>query len=85
MNTTNEKPSSSFSSRPPIPPPVSSSSSSTEPVSSVPETRIVDTPIKNKNEAFQLLVTFLNLAYTRGAFQMEESSKIWECISFFKD
>jgi len=30
------------------------------------------------------LVTFVNLAQKRGAFNLKESSKIWECIQQFQ-
>ena len=48
------------------------------------QTRLVDVPIKNQNEALQLIVTFLNLAQKRGAFTLDESAKIWECIKYFQ-
>ena len=34
------------------------------------QTRLVDIPITNQNEALQLIVTFLNLAQKRGAFTL---------------
>ena len=47
------------------------------------EIRLVDVPINNKHDAFQLLIHFLNLANKRGSFGMEESHKIWDCIKMF--
>ena len=48
------------------------------------KTRIVDIPVSNQNEALQLIVTFLNLGQKRGAFTLDESAKIWECIKYFQ-
>lgn len=47
-------------------------------------TRLVDVPIKDQQDALQLLVTFLNLAQKRGAFTLDESAKLWECIKMFQ-
>ena len=46
--------------------------------------RLVDLPVTNQNEALQLIVTFLNLAQKRGAFTLDESAKIWECVKHFQ-
>ena len=46
--------------------------------------RLVDVPITNQQEALQLIVTFLNLAHKRGAFTLDESAKLWECIKTFQ-
>ena len=48
------------------------------------KTRLVDVPVANQNEALQLMVTFMNLAQKRGAFTLDESAKIWECVKFFQ-
>lgn len=48
------------------------------------QTRLVDVPITNQNDALQLIVTFLNLAQKRGAFNLDESAKLWECIKMFQ-
>lgn len=48
------------------------------------QTRLVDITVSNPNEALQLIATFLNLAQKRGAFSLDESAKIWECIKFFQ-
>ena len=45
---------------------------------------ISEVPITNQNEALQMLVYFINLAQKRGAYSIEESSKIYECIKIFK-
>jgi hypothetical protein len=48
------------------------------------QTRLVDIPVTNQNDALQLIVTFLNLAQKRGAFNLDESAKLWECIKMFQ-
>ena len=40
-------------------------------------------PVNDKNGAFQLLIAFINLAYSRGAFKQDEVEKIIECINKF--
>jgi hypothetical protein len=47
------------------------------------QTRLVDVPINSQQDALQLIVTFLNLAQKRGAFTLDESAKLWECIKAF--
>tara|TARA_B100000073_G_scaffold347485_1_gene362000 strand:+ start:168 stop:356 length:189 start_codon:yes stop_codon:yes gene_type:complete len=46
--------------------------------------RLVDVPVNSQQEAFQLLIQFLQLANRRGAFGMDESHKVWECVQLFK-
>lgn len=48
------------------------------------KTRLVDVPINSQQDALQLIVTFLNLAQKRGAFTLDESAKLWECIKAFQ-
>ena len=48
------------------------------------EVRLVDIPIENENVALNVMVGFLNVAHKRGAFTIDESAKIWECISKFQ-
>ncbi len=45
--------------------------------------KLIDVPITNENVALNLLISFNQLAHKRGAFSLEESSKIWECIKKF--
>ncbi len=45
---------------------------------------LTDVEVKDENVALNLFVSFLNLAQRRGAFNMEESAKIWECIQRFQ-
>ena len=48
------------------------------------QTRLVDIVVCNQNDSLQLIVTFLNLAQKRGAFTLDESAKLWECIKYFQ-
>jgi hypothetical protein len=48
------------------------------------ETKLVDIPVTNENMALNLLVSFINLAQRRGAFNIDESAKIYECIKKFQ-
>ena len=48
------------------------------------QTKLVDVAVTSPSEALQLIATFLNLAQKRGAFSLDESAKIWECIKFFQ-
>ena len=48
------------------------------------QTRLVDVPVNTQQDALQLIVTFLNLAQKRGAFTLDESAKLWECIKAFQ-
>lgn len=48
------------------------------------QTRLVDIPINSQQDALQLIVTFLNLAQKRGAFTLDESAKLWDCIKTFQ-
>lgn len=44
---------------------------------------ITSIPITDENTALNMLVQFVNIAQKRGAFNIQESAKIWECISIF--
>ena len=46
--------------------------------------KLVNVLIRNQNDALQVLVMFLNLAQKRGAFSIDESAKIWECMKMFQ-
>jgi hypothetical protein len=48
------------------------------------EVRLVDIIISNENIALNVMVSFLSLGHKRGAFSIEESAKIWECIKLFQ-
>ena len=47
------------------------------------QVRLVDIPLNTQQDALQLIVTFLHLAQKRGAFTLDESAKLWDCIKMF--
>ena len=49
-----------------------------------PEVKLVDLEVTSENIALNIMVSFLNLAHRRGAFGLDESAKIWECVNKFK-
>jgi len=48
------------------------------------EIKLVDVAIVDENTALNVIVSFLTLAHKRGAFSLDESAKIWECIKIFQ-
>ena len=57
-----------------------------EPVEPVEENKLpslVDAEITDENTALNIMVSFIYLAQKRGAFNLQESSKIWECVQLF--
>ena len=48
------------------------------------KTRLVDIEVTDQNVALHLIVSFINLAQRRGAFSLDESSKIWDCVKRFQ-
>jgi hypothetical protein len=48
------------------------------------EVKLVDVVISDENIALNVMVSFLSLANKRGAFGIDESAKIWECIQRFQ-
>ena len=48
------------------------------------ETKLTDVEIVNEHVALNVIVSFLNLAQRRGAFTIDESAKIWECVKKFQ-
>jgi hypothetical protein len=47
--------------------------------------KLVNIEVKDQNVALNLMVHFLNLAQRRGAYGLDESAKIWECIQQFQN
>jgi hypothetical protein len=47
------------------------------------EIRLTDVTITDQVVALNILVAFMNVAQRRGAFSMDESAKIWECVKHF--
>jgi len=48
------------------------------------DVKLVDIPVQDENVALNLMVSFLSIAQKRGAFTIDESAKIWECIKAFQ-
>lgn len=44
---------------------------------------VLDVDVKDENTALNVLVTFVQLAHKRGAFNIQESAKIWEAVQLF--
>tara|TARA_B110000881_G_C18342808_1_gene397391 strand:- start:305 stop:502 length:198 start_codon:yes stop_codon:yes gene_type:complete len=44
---------------------------------------LTETPINDDNDALNTMVSFLSVAQKRGAFSIDESAKLWECIKRF--
>lgn len=49
-----------------------------------PDVKLVEVAIVDENTALNVMVSFLSLAHKRGAFSLDESAKIWECIKVFQ-
>lgn len=45
---------------------------------------LLEIEITDENVALNVMVMFLNLAQNRGAFRIDESAKIFECIKTFQ-
>ena len=48
------------------------------------EIHLLDAPITDENTALNAMVRFLGVAQKRGAFAINESAKIYECINIFQ-
>jgi hypothetical protein len=46
--------------------------------------KLVDVVVETPTDALNLMVSFIGLAQKRGAFTIDESAKIWECIKIFQ-
>jgi len=55
----------------------------TESISDV-KSRLLSIQVTDENVALNVMVSFLNLAQRRGIFSIDESAKIWECITKFQ-
>ena len=64
--------------------PTSSEKESQPQPNAQPQTKLVDAPINSDNDALNMMVQFLNLAQRRGAFAIDEASKIYECFKRFQ-
>ena len=48
------------------------------------EVKLTEVQVTSEVVALNLIVSFLNVAQRRGAFTMDESAKIWECVTKFQ-
>jgi hypothetical protein len=64
--------------------PVNEPVTTNEPVNEPAKVRLVDVVIADEVMALNVMVSFLNLAQKRGAFSLDESAKIWECVKKFQ-
>lgn len=46
---------------------------------------VMDIQVTDENSALNVMVAFLGVAQKRGAFAINESAKIYECIQVFKN
>jgi len=46
--------------------------------------RLTDIPVTDENVALNIIISFLHLAQRRGAFTLDESAKIFECVKSFR-
>jgi hypothetical protein len=54
-----------------------------EPTQLLTEINVIEEQVNNKDQAFQLLLRFLELGQKRGAFTIPESAKLYQTLSFF--
>jgi hypothetical protein len=52
-------------------------------LSKIQDGQLVNIPITDENTALNVLVAFCGVANKRGAFNLQESAKIWESIQRF--
>ena len=48
-----------------------------------PQSNLADVEIIDENTALNVMVSFIHLAQKRGAFNLQESAKAWECVKVF--
>ena len=48
------------------------------------QTKLVNATINDQHIALNVLVGFIGVAQRRGAFALDESAKIYECIKMFQ-
>ena len=49
-----------------------------------PQVNLLNVPIKDEHAALNVIVGFLGIAQRRGAFAINESAKIFECVKMFQ-
>jgi hypothetical protein len=53
------------------------------PTTEAPNTLLVDLPVDSPQTALNVIISFTTIAQKRGAFTLQESAKLWDCIKFF--
>jgi hypothetical protein len=48
------------------------------------QVNLLDMPVRNENEALNVMVGFLGLAQKRGCWAINEAAKIYECVKMFQ-
>ena len=49
-----------------------------------PQLNLLDVPVTDEHAALNVIVGFLGIAQRRGAFAINESAKIFECVKMFQ-
>ena len=44
---------------------------------------IMNVNVVDENTALNVMISFLHLAQKRGAFNLQESAKVWDCVKLF--
>lgn len=50
-----------------------------------PQLNLLEVPVSDEHAALNIIVGFLGIAQRRGAFAMNESAKIFECVKMFQN
>jgi len=61
----------------------STNQSSTETIEKPTSPPLTSINIADENTALNVMVSFLHLAQKRGAFNIQESAKVWDCVKLF--
>lgn len=64
--------------------PSSDDSSTKETKEEKPQLNLMDVPVTDEHSALNVIVGFLGIAQRRGAFAINESAKIFECVKMFQ-
>ena len=62
---------------------VSDSATNPVPLPTPPSVNLDTLVIRDENTALNVMISFLQMAQKRGAFNLQESSKVWECVQVF--
>lgn len=92
MSSTDTNSSTNTTTPPPAPttttettaPPASNNSASEPKSDEKPQLNLLDVPVTDEHAALNVIVGFLGIAQRRGAFAINESAKIFECVKMFQ-